>query len=356
MGKKKVALTSTILNEILSSSDKATSSNKKKSTKKSRSEVAKSIQSKAKEELLETITKRPRSKKARKYQLILTLILIIVVLVSGYFTYEEVAPFSPVNNYEPTELSAYYAGAEGLEGTDLRTFLSNRVNQDYVGVNYGVARQALAKADVDPNNANNVLTIYSRESVKGLWDGKTWTREHVWPNSRLGIPRVTNTQINQASDLHNLRAIIQSINSSRSNKVYDVTTTENTYYPGEDRGDVARILFYMILKYPILSLTDEIYSNDPATNYTLEGAKMSRISVLLQWHFEDAVDQFERDRNEVIYTYQNNRNPFIDHPEFVEKIFDIEQDVFFSNEEGYLYQLSIQYAIIETTFNHKKAY
>lgn len=353
MVKKKSTLTS-IIDEVTSSKKKK--STKKNSTRKSRSDVAKDIQDKAKDVLLDTITKRPRSKKARKYQLILILILLVVIVVSGYFTYQEVAPFSPVNHYEPTELSAYYEGAAGLEGNDLRTFLSNRVSQDYVGVNYGVARQALAKADVDPNNPNNVLTIYTRESVKGLWDGTTWTREHVWPNSRLGVPRVTNTQINQASDLHNLRAIIQSVNSSRSNKVYDATTTDSTYYPGDDRGDVARILFYMILKYPILSLTDEILPNDPDTNYTLEGAKMSRISVLLQWHFDDPVDQFELDRNEVIYTYQNNRNPFIDHPEFVAEIFNIEQDVYHSSESGYKTQLSVQFTIIEATFNSKKYY
>ena len=48
-----------------------------------------------------------------------------------------------------------------------------------------------------------------------------------------------------------------------------------------------------------------------------------KLSTLLEWHFSDPVDSFERNRNEVIFSYQNNRNPFIDYPEFVEKIWQI---------------------------------
>ena len=189
-------------------------------------------------------------------------------------------------------------------------------------VTYADAKVALAEADKDPNDSSKVLTIYSRDSVTGAWKSgnEGWTREHVWPNARLGMDRVSESDWNQASDLHNLRTIVQRINSSRSDKYFDYTTDENSYYPGEDdKGDVARILFYMATRYPFLELVD--YDIDEYDAYEPTGAKMGKLSVLLEWHNEDPVDEFERNRNEVIYAWQNNRNPFIDHPEFAVKIF-----------------------------------
>jgi endonuclease I len=66
-----------------------------------------------------------------------------------------------------------------------------------------------------------------------------------------------------------------------------------------------------------LTLVDYI----PADNGTNEPIH-AKLSVLLEWHDIDPVDDFERNRNEVIYSYQENRNPFIDHPEFVASIWD----------------------------------
>jgi len=145
----------------------------------------------------------------------------------------------------------------------------------------------------------------------------------VWPQSRMGV-NVSNSSINIGSDLHNLRACTPSVNSSRGNKNFDWVTTAVSYYPGDqDRGDVARIMFYMVIRYSQLSLV----SGNPTDN-TLQ---IGNLDALLQFHVLDPVDDFERQRNELIYSgyfdttvnkflRQNNRNPFIDHPEFVEKI------------------------------------
>ena len=63
--------------------------------------------------------------------------------------------------------------------------------------------------------------IYSNHEIIPYWDGgKTWAREHVWPNSRLGIPRVSGSSTNQGADVHNLRAINKGVNSSRSNRYF----------------------------------------------------------------------------------------------------------------------------------------
>lgn len=284
--------------------------------------------------------KRKKTLKKLTAKKVLTYIVsIIVLLVGGYFAKDYILDddgFIPI--------SAYYTQAEGLQGEELKNQLHEIITKNIVGVNYGDARVALAEADVDPNDDTKVLTIYSRESVNRVWDSESWHREHVWPNSRLGLERVDNNDINAASDLHNLRAIVPSVNSSRSNKVFSNEITSNTYFPGDDdKGDVARILFYMVVRYQELSLVEEILENDPETNYTIDGAKMSILSLLIQWHFDDPVDDFERNRNEVIYSYQKNRNPFINHPEYVYKIFGYNTDIneYFNTAED-LYGLDLR--------------
>jgi endonuclease I len=221
------------------------------------------------------------------------------------------------------DYTGYYDGLEGLYGDALLLALRTLINDGVTRTSYEEAKTILADSDVDPNDSSKVLTIYSRESVNRTWDSTSWHREHVWPNSRLGVPRVSESQRNIASDLHNLRAIVPSVNSSRSNRFFDEESavTSLSFYPGEeDEGDVFRILMYMITMYPELELINEILENDPETNYTLEGAKLGKFSTIIHWHFNDPVDDFEVHRNNIIYSHQNNRNPFIDHPHFVELI------------------------------------
>ena len=255
---------------------------------------------------------------------LIVLIIIIIVAISGCDFFYDFLDYIYDDNdpYAPLPLEEYYEDAEGLDGDELRVFLTTLISTDVNGVSYANAKIALAEADADPNDPTKVITIYSRDRVNAEWDSTSWHREHVWPNSRLGVERVGEKEINQASDLHNLRAIVPRVNSSRGNKVFSDETGAETYYPGdEDKGDVARILFYMVIRYPELSLVNEVLPNNPETNYTPEGAKMAVLSCLLEWHQQDPPDDFERNRNEVIYRWQHNRNPFIDHPEFVAMIF-----------------------------------
>jgi endonuclease I len=221
---------------------------------------------------------------------------------------------------EDPEIVTYYASAQGLNGEDLLLELRTIVNTGITRVSYGDVRYILDDSDQDPNNPSNVLTIYDRQSVNGVWDGSTYNREHVWPNSRLGVASVDNSDVNIASDLHNLRAAIPSTNFSRSNKWYDATTTSDTYFPGDaDKGDVARIILYMYMAYTGMEIVETI-TPEQENNYQPTGRYMAKFSLLLEWHIADPVDDFERNRNDVIYTHQNNRNPFIDYPDFVEDI------------------------------------
>ncbi len=207
---------------------------------------------------------------------------------------------------------AYYEAAQGLIGEPLMLALRTIINTGYAGHVYTDASYALDDSDEDPDNPANVILVYSGSSVSGIWDaGNTWNKEHVWPQSLLG--ETAGGTVNMASDLQNLKPCTPSINSSRGNKYYANETTIASFAPRDAvKGDLARILFYMVTMYPVLELVD-------GTPYVHQ---MALLSVLLEWNDLDPVDDFERNRNEFIYTYQNNRNPFIDYPEFVDLIWD----------------------------------
>src|SRR5690554_3739395 len=223
----------------------------------------------------------------------------------------------------------YYASLNGLSGEAFRTELTQILTSTHRRlISYNEARFVLEQSDLVTVGDKRYLDgIYSGHEIIPYWDGgATWAREHVWPNSRLAMDRVTASGRNQGSDVHNLRAINPSVNSSRSNRYFDQGTTfglvgTEAYYPGDTyKGDVARILFYMLARYPdILTLRDD---NIVDSAYTKEGAVMGILSLLLTWHKQDPVSDFERHRNEVIYTYQGNRNPFIDNPEYVDVYFN----------------------------------
>lgn len=233
----------------------------------------------------------------------------------------------------------YYDSAIGLTGDQLKGELHNIID-NHIEKSYGDARYILDESDRDPNNASNVLTIYSNHSVSGTWDsGATWNREHVWAKSR-GFGSVSNSTYGTGSDLHNLRACIPQINSDKGNRWFAYSTTPYNYnstwtgsnFSGanpsssvfnweprdEDKGDVARIIFYMATRYegdvtgePDLEIINSFPSN------TTTDPVCAILDDLYQWHLDDPVDDFERNRNNVIYSYQNNRNPYIDHPEYV---------------------------------------
>jgi hypothetical protein len=226
--------------------------------------------------------------------------------------------------YLNIDYTGYYDGIEGLYGNDLLLALRTIINTGIERVSYGDASIDLGIVDEDPNNSSNVLLFYYEAtlaegdptSVSSVWDsGVTWNREHVWPNSRLGISRVSNSSISIGSDLHNLRACDPTVNSTRNNYVFSESGASETWFPGDrDKGDAARILFYMYVMYSELQLLDSGYENTTEENYTLTGARMGILHEMLVWDDEDPVSAFETSRNEAIFGIQKNRNPFIDYP------------------------------------------
>lgn len=194
---------------------------------------------------------------------------------------------------------AYYESADGLSGAALLAELHAIINQGFNQLSYDDAKWVLEESDRDPNNSNNIILVYTRESVQGQWNYPNWNREHTWPQSKLNYA-------GQKADMHNLKPSDVDENSSRGNKAFGNVTTGSTYEPpNEVKGDVARIVFYMSVMYSDLDVTSGILGD---------------LETLLEWNEMDPVDDFERNRNEVIYSHQGNRNPFIDNSDYADLI------------------------------------
>ncbi len=238
-----------------------------------------------------------------------------------------------------TEPTGYYTTAQGLTGTPLRTALHNIIKGHTV-ITYTSTRTPLETLDQDPANSANIILIYERTTwpksdfVSVVSNG--WNREHCWPNS-LGIDSVEPAY----SDLFNLRAVGEPANSDRANLYYDESTVGASGYakpsgptsalcsqdfdswepPDEVKGDLARAMFYMDIRYegggsePDLILTENIALISSTANY------MGRLSTLLIWNFLDPVSPAERTRAEGVFGYQHNRNPFVDHADWVEAVY-----------------------------------
>lgn len=221
----------------------------------------------------------------------------------------------------------------------------------------------LESADQDPSNPNNVIDIYKNASYPKFGGGNSfYNREHSWPKS-YGFPN-DGTSNYAYTDAHHLFIADSSYNSSRSNKPYancdssclekatelnngrGGTSFESNWTAGSfsdgswetwagRKGDVARALMYMAVRYeggvhgvsghsePDLILTDDrtlIANSNQGSNIAV--AYMGLKSVLIQWHKDDPVDDFERRHNDTVYSFQGNRNPFVDHPEYAACVFE----------------------------------
>jgi endonuclease I len=232
------------------------------------------------------------------------------------------SPTSYSYAYTDGIFEGYYASIDGVTDANLLTSLTAILRSILDGssllptnVTYGNARYAIDDYDQDPNNSNNVILVYSQNSVSGVWDdGKTWNREHVFPQSLMGV-ETANSSRHKGADYHNLKPENPSVNTSRGNKYFAETTTTTSFAPPVSvRGDLARILFYMVTMWPELSLVDVVGTDEPSIY------QMAQFSLLVKWHTEDPVDNFEAKRNDVIYNLQGNRNPYVDHPVLVCRI------------------------------------
>jgi endonuclease I len=232
----------------------------------------------------------------------------------------------------------YYNGTENLSGDELKTALYNIIKGHtefpYTSTNTDVW-DILKETDKDTVNPDNVILLYTGWTVNAAqeYNNETgWNREHVWAKSHGDF----GTEIGPGTDVHAIRPCDITVNTARWN--YDFAAggdiyidgdgetecrkTSNSWEPRDEvKGDVARMIFYMATRYegennePDLEIVDYVESS---LNYQpLHG----KLSDLYKWHLQDTVSDWEINRNNIIYNqFQGNRNPYIDHPEFVEKI------------------------------------
>ena len=230
----------------------------------------------------------------------------------------------------------YYSSAEGLSGQLLADALHSIITPHnvipYTSTSTDVW-DALRFLDEDGADSTKINLTYSGVSI--LKTDTTWNREHLWPQSR-GI----DASGPDSTDLFNIRPVYSAVNSSRGNRFFDESDTQDPYFgtpahslaaldtsedfdswePGADeKGDIARSLFYMDVRYD----GSDSYTSDLVLENQISASEdMAVLSTLLSWHQTDPVSESERKRNFDIYTlYQGNRNPFVDHPEYAELIF-----------------------------------
>ncbi|WP_408055816.1 endonuclease I family protein [Streptomyces lycii] len=237
----------------------------------------------------------------------------------------ETAATAQAGAYDDT----YYQDAEGKSGQELKDALHGIIS-DQTKLSYSEVWDALKVTDEDPANASNVVLLYtgrSQSKSDNGGDADQWNREHVWAKSHGDFGTATGP----GTDVHHLRPTDVTVNSDRGNKDFDEGGTESDEAPGnftdsdsweprdEVKGDVARMIFYMAVRYEGGDGFADLEVNDEVSNGS--APLMGRVSVLREWHEQDPPDAFEENRNQVIFDqFQHNRNPFIDHPEWVASI------------------------------------
>lgn len=246
----------------------------------------------------------------------------------------------------------------GLKGDALLEKLAELMEVKHRYYNtYAELRSGLAYSDEDPNNSSNIILFYAGESFSNAWgQGSNYNREHVWPkNLSDGLyTKVDNSDRGAGADIHHLKPADPKVNSTRSNYAYADLNKSGTeikynnkgtgnYYENskfeprdEIKGDVARILMYMYTHYSsdVTANADRLDEDDTNTTsktgslditkvvYTVEGTATAAFDLLLEWNELDPVDEFEMNRNNYCTSVTGTRNPFIDHPEFANMIWD----------------------------------
>ncbi len=230
----------------------------------------------------------------------------------------------------------YYSSTPGLEGTTLKDSL-HEIIKSHVEYHYSSVKQIIRIADEDPVNPDNLILFYTGWSIPktnfaSVLDSLNyWNREHVWAKSHGDF----GTDPGTGTDAHAIRPVDNTVNSARSYLDFDNGGTEyldagiptgcykdgDSWEPRDDvKGDVARIIFYMATRYEGTNGEIDLEVVDAVNTYP--DPEHGKLSTLLQWNLQDPPDEFEKNRNEVVFNWQHNRNPFIDYPEFAEYIWN----------------------------------
>ena len=250
-------------------------------------------------------------------------IFLIIAFISLIFN-----GFSQQSYYNDVDLD--------LTGSELKNALSTKITQTHTKfLQYTPDVWIASKiTDANPNNTDEVILIYGWEAgndqddtndrtrSNSLQDNGSngsfvWNREHVYPQS-LGTPDITTSTI-PGQDAHSLRPVDKPTNSSRGNKRFaegsgNSGVSNDGWYPGDEwKGDVARMMMYMYVRYDDQCLPTNVGIGDSSLTQD------AMIDLFLKWNVDDPVSAIEIARNEYHENRNNsaaqgNRNPFIDNP------------------------------------------
>ncbi len=252
--------------------------------------------------------------------------------------------------------SDYYENADGLTGLPLKTALKKIITQGHIDRSYSDLYTAYRTTHTDTSfeNDGTVLDFYSevpsgidpynythfnRQCGNQTEENDCYNREHLVPQS------VFNRETPMRTDVHHVIPSDGHVNNRRSNfafgKVANATyTSQNGSKAGssatsgyfgtvfepidEFKGDIARAVLYFVTRYEDNMDTYNWFMFDGSENKALN---TWAINLLLDWHNNiDPVDDIERARNNAAYNYQGNANPFIDHPEYANMIWNTTPD------------------------------
>ncbi|MBD3585965.1 ExeM/NucH family extracellular endonuclease [Salinimonas sp. HHU 13199] len=241
------------------------------------------------------------------------------------------------------DASVYYAAVQsqidaGYDVATIRATLSDVIATDQRQLTYSQVWSALTATDQDPANPDNIILFYSNRSLAKASNGSgaastnpdNWNREHSWPKSHGFSSSATEAY----TDIQHLRPTDISVNASRGNLDFDFSDSPlaeapdnridgDSFEPRDDiKGDVARMMMYMDVRYegmgnditPDLSLVNRITDSG--------SPELGKLCTLVEWHNADPVDTREQTRQQAIYEYQGNRNPFVDNPDWVSMFYD----------------------------------
>lgn len=256
----------------------------------------------------------------------------------------------------------YYDGTANLTGYPLKTKL-NQILSAATDLGYGALWITYATSDVDRYYENNgtLLDMYSEkpagpdsyEYVIGAStsggnqcgsqnqnnEGFCYNREHSLPKTYFGGQNATP----MANDAHFVIPTDYYVNSKRESFPYGETANPTLTFtngskigacnfPGysgvifepinEFKGDLARMQLYFVTRYQhrLASFSQFQNASSPLDGTVDRGLQQWYLNLMLKWAAQDPVSQRERDRNNAIYARQGNRNPFIDHPEWISMI------------------------------------
>ena len=246
--------------------------------------------------------------------------------------------------------AGYYNGTEGLTGAALKTKLSAIITAGHKDNGYDGLYNGYPTTDSDHfyENDGTVLDMYSenptgtdpytyRHGIKKCGnysvEGDCYNREHIVPQSFF------NQQSPMRGDIHFVRPTDGKVNGMRSNYPFGAVnspsfTSKNgtkvgpSSSPGyggtvaepidEFKGDIARMVFYFVTRYE--SRLSSFSTGNMLGGSPYPGLQAWEKDVLLAWSIQDPVSPTEIERNNASHVFQKNRNPFIDHPEWVQLI------------------------------------